>query len=110
MLFIEVGIGQYFRAGGITVWQLASPLFSGIGLGTVTISFILNCYYIVIIAWALLYLFYSFSTVLPWSTCNNEWNTDKCWAPSMNVNSTPESVNSVSEFWENKILQVSSLG
>ena len=109
VLFLEVSIGQYFRSGGITVWEMISPLYRGIGYGTVTISFILNCYYIVIIAWALLYIFYSFNTVLPWSTCDNEWNTQLCWSPLNNKTATKESVNSVIEFWENKILQVRQL-
>lgn len=34
-------------------------------------------YYIVIMAWAFLYLFSSFHTVLPWASCNNTWNTGK---------------------------------
>ena len=121
ILFLEVGIGQYFRSGGITVWQTICPLFTGIGIGTVTISFILNVYYIVVLAWALLYFYHSFSIILPWSTCDNWWNSDRCWAPSSihdnsdyDNNSTslllmpkPDSINSVTEFWERKILQIS---
>lgn len=33
--------------------------------------------YIIVIAWALFYLFLSFSTELPWATCGNYWNTGK---------------------------------
>ncbi|KAJ6217656.1 hypothetical protein RDWZM_008813 [Blomia tropicalis] len=107
ILFLEVGIGQYFRSGGITVWKQICPLFAGIGIGTVTISFILNCYYIIVLAWAILYLYNSFSTILPWSTCDNWWNTDKCWSPLLNVTAKHDSVNSVTEFWEKRILQIS---
>lgn len=107
ILFLEVGIGQYFRSGGITVWSQICPLFQGIGIGTVTISFILNCYYIVVLAWALLYFYHSFSAVLPWSTCGNWWNSERCWSPMDNQTATPESVNSVTEFWERKVLQLS---
>lgn len=31
--------------------------------------------YIIILSWALLYLVFSFSSPLPWATCNNYWNT-----------------------------------
>ncbi|KAH9517647.1 Sodium- and chloride-dependent creatine transporter 1 [Dermatophagoides farinae] len=107
ILFLEVAIGQYFRQGGITVWREICPLFRGIGFGTITISFILNCYYVVVIAWALLYLYYSLRGDLLWASCNNEWNTDRCWTQSMNTTARNDSVNSVIEFWEHKILQIS---
>ncbi|XP_075680068.1 sodium- and chloride-dependent GABA transporter 2-like [Dermatophagoides pteronyssinus] len=107
ILFLEVAIGQYFRQGGITVWREICPLFRGIGFGTVTISFILNCYYIVVIAWALLYLYYSLRGDLLWASCDNDWNTDRCWTQSMNTTPGNGSVNSVIEFWEHKILQIS---
>lgn len=32
-------------------------------------------YYIVILAWGFFYLFSSFSSELPWVSCNNTWNT-----------------------------------
>ncbi|CAG2121836.1 unnamed protein product, partial [Medioppia subpectinata] len=82
-------------------------MFKGIGIGTIVVSFILNCYYVVIISWALLYLYYSFSWVLPWSTCDNEWNTAQCWSPNSNTTANEHSVNSVIEFWERKIIQIS---
>ena len=103
---MEVGIGQYFQSGGITVWQQIAPLFKGIGIGTITITFIQNCYYCVILAWAILYMYNSFSSTVPWSTCDNWWNTEKCWTPLNNASPKNGSVNSVTEFWERKILQV----
>ncbi|KAF7488072.1 Sodium- and chloride-dependent GABA transporter 2 [Sarcoptes scabiei] len=107
ILFLEVSIGQYFRHGGLTVWNKICPLFRGIGYGTITISFILNSYYIIVIAWALLYFYYSLRGDLLWSRCDNPWNTENCWTQSLNVTPNNDSVNSVIEFWENKILQIS---
>uniref|UniRef100_T1KML9 Transporter n=1 Tax=Tetranychus urticae TaxID=32264 RepID=T1KML9_TETUR len=109
--FMEVAIGQYWQEGGITVWQKICPLLKGIGYGTSIISFILNIYYIVILAWALLYLYYSFSPVLPWATCNNPWNTPNCFTGS-SVNSVVQNTSAVTkdaavEFWEREILQIS---
>ena len=31
-----------------------------------------------ILGWALFYMFASFTSVLPWSSCGNEWNTENC--------------------------------
>ena len=44
----------------------------------VLISAIVCVYYNVIIAWTLYYFVRSFSWVLPWSHCENEWNTEAC--------------------------------
>lgn len=54
------------------------PSLSGIGWATTAIIFFVNCYYEVILAWAFFYFFSSFTTNLPWDTCNNAWNTNKC--------------------------------
>ena len=53
-------------------------IFAGIGWASVIIVQFLNIYYIVILGWALFYMFASFSSELPWSRCGNEWNTPNC--------------------------------
>ncbi|KAK2164943.1 hypothetical protein LSH36_57g04062 [Paralvinella palmiformis] len=61
------------------------PIHStGIGYGMVLISGIVCIYYNIIIAWTLYYLFKSFQRVLPWSTCDNSWNTDACASRTRN--------------------------
>lgn len=44
----------------------------------IMVSFLVSIYYVVILAWILYFLFASFITPLPWTTCNNEWNTPHC--------------------------------
>ncbi|XP_043200249.1 sodium- and chloride-dependent taurine transporter-like [Amphibalanus amphitrite] len=110
MFFLEVGIGQFMGEGGISVWKLC-PAFTGIGLGTTVISFLLNIYYIVILAWGLLYMFHSFQSPLPWATCDNWWNTELCSTfanGTANGSAAAVKTDPVVEFWEHNILGLSS--
>lgn len=56
-------------------WSLS---LLGVGVGMVMVSAIVCVYYNVIVAWTLYFLYMSFRAVLPWSTCDNEWNTVNC--------------------------------
>ena len=51
--------------------------YTGIGYGTTLMAGWLNVYYIVVLAWGLLYLYYILAYAstghLPWSTCDNAW-------------------------------------
>uniref|UniRef100_A0A8C5BF82 Transporter n=1 Tax=Gadus morhua TaxID=8049 RepID=A0A8C5BF82_GADMO len=75
VFFLEIALGQYTSQGGITCWRKISPLFEGLGYGTQVIVALLNFYYIIVLAWGIFYLSYSFSWDLAWSSCNNTWNT-----------------------------------
>ena len=46
----------------------------------ITVSGLVCIYYNIIITYTVYYLFASMNSVLPWSTCNNTWNTDRCVA------------------------------
>ena len=96
---------------------------TGIGYGMVIISAIVCIYYNMIIAWTLHYFFNSFLAVLPWSTCNNEWNTERCLDSSRrlalnmtNTTTTSPLVNSSltwttpsEEYWEYVLLFITFL-
>ncbi|XP_009694944.1 PREDICTED: sodium- and chloride-dependent GABA transporter 3-like, partial [Cariama cristata] len=75
VFFLETALGQFTSEGGITCWRKVCPLFEGIGYATQVIEAHLNVYYIIILAWAIFYLFNCFTTELPWATCGHEWNT-----------------------------------
>lgn len=136
VLFLEMALGQYTSEGGVTVWKKICPMFQGVGIASQVILAYLNIYYIVILVWALVYLYYSFKSTLPWSTCDNQWNTDVCqsrpssyanpnlfhpdsnWSFLYNVTSldyfdefSPEVDNeqrtSETEFWMYRVLRVS---
>lgn len=51
---------------------------AGLGYASMVIVFFCNTYYIMVLAWGFYYLIKSFTATLPWSSCNNEWNTPSC--------------------------------
>uniref|UniRef100_A0A8C1RXB9 Transporter n=1 Tax=Cyprinus carpio TaxID=7962 RepID=A0A8C1RXB9_CYPCA len=75
VFFLETALGQFTSEGGITCWRKVCPLFEGIGYATQVIEAHLNVYYVVILAWAIFYLFNCFTTELPWASCGHYWNT-----------------------------------
>lgn len=56
----------------------AAWLVPGVGVAMMMLSLLLSSYYSVVMAWAMLYLGSSFTYDLPWTHCNNTWNTENC--------------------------------
>uniref|UniRef100_G3NW93 Transporter n=1 Tax=Gasterosteus aculeatus aculeatus TaxID=481459 RepID=G3NW93_GASAC len=110
VFFLETALGQFTSEGGITCWRKVCPLFEGIGYATQVIEAHLNVYYVVILAWAIFYLFNCFTTELPWATCGHYWNTDNCvdYYGDNSTNITNLNATSpVIEFWERRVLKIS---
>ncbi|XP_061570710.1 sodium- and chloride-dependent betaine transporter-like [Cololabis saira] len=78
VFFLETALGQYTSEGGVTAWRKICPMFQGVGFASQVIVVYLNIYYIVILAWAVFYLGNSFVSPLPWSSCENWWNSESC--------------------------------
>ncbi|XP_038059793.1 sodium-dependent dopamine transporter-like isoform X1 [Patiria miniata] len=127
LFYLELALGQYNQTGAITVWDKVCPIFKGVGWCVVLIAFFVDFYYNVIISWALYYFFASFTTVLPWSTCDHDWNTIYCFAPmdgpeyEVEVNVTAEdgtnatmvinkTVSAATEYYERGVLQIDQSG
>uniref|UniRef100_A0A671SHM3 Transporter n=1 Tax=Sinocyclocheilus anshuiensis TaxID=1608454 RepID=A0A671SHM3_9TELE len=111
VFFLETALGQFTSEGGITCWRKVCPLFEGIGYATQIIEAYLNVYYVVILAWAIFYLFNCFTTELPWASCGHYWNTENCVDfnnESIANLTNPYATSPVMEFWERRVLSISS--
>lgn len=111
MFYQEVAIGQYLGSGGMTFVGQLCPIFKGVGYATMTIVFLLDVYYCIIIAWTFFYLVSTFTRLpdLPWSDCTDIWNTPSCQSessPARLENST-EISSPVEEFFDHKVLEIS---
>ncbi|KAJ8392282.1 hypothetical protein AAFF_G00076460 [Aldrovandia affinis] len=84
VFFLETALGQYTGEGGVTSWRKICPMFQGIGIASQITVMYWNVCSIVYLAWALFYLYNSFKNPLPWSRCDNPWNTNECWSQSTN--------------------------
>ncbi|CAF97747.1 unnamed protein product [Tetraodon nigroviridis] len=74
LFLLETSLGQFTQEGFITCWRKICPLAQGVGYGYLVLK-VYELVYIIIQAWALFYLVFSFRSELPWATCNNSWNT-----------------------------------
>nr|WLN44345.1 AAT6 [Sinonovacula rivularis] len=121
LYYIEVCIGQYYGKSAGVAFEMC-PLFKGLGLLMVMISFNILWYYLTITAWILYYFVNSFYKPLPWSTCGNWWNTNFCKEllivgdlipmknrtdPWYNLTDITRTVSPALEFWRHKVLRVS---
>ncbi|XP_077573326.1 sodium- and chloride-dependent GABA transporter 2-like [Stigmatopora nigra] len=113
LFLLETSLGQFTSLGGVSAWKTICPIFGGLGYASQMMILHGCVYYIVILAWALLYLCYSFQPQLPWSHCNNTWNTEACFLfdhqnQTANVSNPPDNAASpVMEFWEREVLHLS---
>ena len=78
MMYLEMAVGQYYRVGNITLWSKINPYMKGIGIASLLVVCYITLYYATIIAHSVFYLFASFRETMPWSTCDNYWNTINC--------------------------------
>uniref|UniRef100_A0A8C5RGW8 Transporter n=1 Tax=Laticauda laticaudata TaxID=8630 RepID=A0A8C5RGW8_LATLA len=119
IFFLEISLGQFMKAGSITVWNIA-PLFKGLGFASMVIVFYCNTYYIMVLAWGFYYLVKSFTATLPWATCGNPWNSPDCVeifrhedcangtaSSNLTCDELSDKQSPVIEFWENKVLNIS---
>uniref|UniRef100_A0A8C1GMU6 Si:ch211-225b11.1 n=1 Tax=Cyprinus carpio TaxID=7962 RepID=A0A8C1GMU6_CYPCA len=107
LLFMEFTVGQYTRLGPVHSLAKICPLFKGVGLATVVISYVLCTYYNVLMTWALYYLLHSFSPSLPWQSCNNTWNAVGNCSTGFPGNAT-HLKSASQQFFDHKVLEMTT--
>ncbi|GIY31018.1 sodium- and chloride-dependent glycine transporter 1 [Caerostris extrusa] len=95
LFFLEMSLGQFGSLGPIAIWKI-SPIFKGVGFGMAIVSAVVCIYYNVIIAWALYYIYQSYS--VSWSSCENSWNTPDCISQDITNVSSSINLSKVSNF------------
>ncbi|XP_049433594.1 sodium- and chloride-dependent neutral and basic amino acid transporter B(0+) [Epinephelus fuscoguttatus] len=128
LFFLESAFGQFCSQGPINIWR-AVPILQGVGVAMVMVTLIVSIYYNVIMGYSLYYMFASFQSPLPWSSCLSQvdsncsntpivycnvsgvlvtnWTQENSTCPSSNMITVP--VQSPSEqYWDHVALQRSS--
>lgn len=67
-MLLEFAIGQKMRSTAVRIWKDIHPALFGVGIGCLMVSLLLCMYYVIVIAWCLLYLFISMTKTLPWKS------------------------------------------
>ncbi|KAJ7332829.1 hypothetical protein JRQ81_015009 [Phrynocephalus forsythii] len=120
LFFMELSFGQFASQGCLGVWRV-SPVFKGVGYGMMVVSSYIGIYYNVVICIAFYYFFSSMTRVLPWTYCNNHWNTPDCTGvlditngsagSSLNFtqmfNQTVKRTSPSEEYWRRYVLKLS---
>ncbi|XP_050362277.1 sodium- and chloride-dependent glycine transporter 1-like [Nymphalis io] len=109
LVYLETLLGQFASAGCISVFNI-NPLFKGAGYAAIILNVIAIIYFASIMSYPILYIYHSFSSPLPWQSCGNSWNTEKCLEITGNYSlianrsvTTPED-----EFFHIRLLNMSS--
>lgn len=91
MYYMELVMGQFSSSGSVKVFD-AVPLARGVGMCMPYVCFGISLYYNVILAYALLYMYYSCFRVLPWTTCDPAWADENCYERGENTTWTCQRV------------------
>lgn len=104
LFYMELALGQFNREGAAGVWKIC-PVLKGVGFTVILISLYVGFFYNVIIAWALHYFFSSFTMELPWTHCNNSWNSAACTEARSGRNAS-SSATPAAEYFERSVLHM----
>lgn len=52
---------------------------TGSGYSSIITNILVYAYYCIIVTYPMMFLYYSFSSEVPWASCDNSWNTPDCY-------------------------------
>ncbi|EDV22254.1 uncharacterized protein TRIADDRAFT_59303 [Trichoplax adhaerens] len=107
LFLIEMIVGQNYQRGPTIVFARMCPLFHGVGGAMITLCFFMSIFHVVPMVWSLHYFINSFQPVLPWTTCNNTWNTNHCISVN-DINKDIVGVLSSNEYFRNQVLDLTT--
>lgn len=120
LFFLELSFGQFASLGPLSIWNKLSPIFKGVGISLLILCICINLTYGFLLATILYFLFASMTSDLPWSHCENRWNTRLCAEAELiknktilnefleRENITNEQIKTPSEeYYYNEVLQIS---
>lgn len=97
MYLLDMFLGQFSSKANVHVFNSLTPGFVGIAFGQIYAVSNIATYYCSVMALSLSYVVSSFSKVLPWSVCEEEW--DNCVDTTSTINSTQNSTISSPELF-----------
>ncbi|GJQ70886.1 hypothetical protein Trydic_g803 [Trypoxylus dichotomus] len=104
LFYMELALGQFHRSGCLTIWKRICPALKGVGYAICLINLYMGMCYNTIIGWAVYYLLASFQSSLPWTTCENDWNTKFC-KPVREQHLFANATSPAREFFEREVLE-----
>ncbi|CAD5211986.1 unnamed protein product [Bursaphelenchus xylophilus] len=107
VLYLELCLGQFARAGPAVVYGRMKPAFQGIGWVMVTMSAVVTIFYNMVVAWSILYIYVIVSgqSYDLWSSCRHSYNTISEYRTELYKNWS--AMSPAEEFYENYILEKS---
>ncbi|XP_066954469.1 sodium-dependent proline transporter-like [Macrobrachium rosenbergii] len=108
---LETATGQFSSSGCLTIYSVC-PMFKGVGYSCSILNYIFMMMYSIVITYPILFMWHSLSAEVPWTHCNNTWNTANCTlASSRNFSDEEEGATGLlspaDEFFHRNILEMS---
>lgn len=78
LYLLETSLGQFSSVGALSVFNSMAPALKGCGYAILFVNFVCTMQYNLLISYPILFLWECFKRSVPWKTCGNSWNTDRC--------------------------------